>query len=301
MRIRYFFSEVLGAKLRHWRWSWGAVDENRRVVFLRVWRDDITQDNKWVKISRLDGPEPSRGGKERRQHIELIRSGFAAYGVECVAKDKDAKPRAIASFDDAKLMKLGRLEVRNTPQGRIQLVQIKGRMNVDGAANLGTPRRLLHEDLEAVETRRNLTVTQKKALVNARIGQGLFRAQVLSNWSGRCALTGCASSAVIRASHIKPWRDSTDTERLDPNNGLPLVASLDALFDAYLISFEDDGTLLVSKRLARADRTILIPKGMHLLKRPVKATLVYLQEHRRHFLAKPFGDSAIACRVGGTR
>jgi hypothetical protein len=66
MRIRDFFSEILGARLWHWRWSWGAADENRQVVFLRVWRDEFSRDEKWVKVDWLGASEPSRGGKERK-------------------------------------------------------------------------------------------------------------------------------------------------------------------------------------------------------------------------------------------
>ena len=56
--------------------------------------------------------------------------------------------------------------------------------------------------------------------------------QVLKIWGNRCCVTGSTTLDAIRASHIKPWRRSSNQERLDPYNGLPLVATLDALFDA---------------------------------------------------------------------
>ena len=62
--------------------------------------------------------------------------------------------------------------------------------------------------------------------------------------------------AALEASHIKPWADSNDSERLDPNNGLLLTASLHKLFDAGLISFEDSGKMLVSSKLSQSEREI---------------------------------------------
>src|SRR4051794_10568896 len=48
------------------------------------------------------------------------------------------------------------------------------------------------------------------------------------------------------ASHCKPWRDSSNEERLDGENGLLLTPSIDHLFDRGFIGFEDNGDLLVS-------------------------------------------------------
>jgi putative restriction endonuclease len=48
------------------------------------------------------------------------------------------------------------------------------------------------------------------------------------------------------ASHTKPWRDSTNEERLDGENGLLLTPTIDHLFDKGFISFEDKGDLIVS-------------------------------------------------------
>lgn len=55
--------------------------------------------------------------------------------------------------------------------------------------------------------------------------------------------------AHLRASHIKPWRDSTNHERLDGNNGLLLAPHVDHLFDRGLITFHVDGRILISPQL----------------------------------------------------
>jgi len=76
-------------------------------------------------------------------------------------------------------------------------------------------------------------------------------------WKGRCAVTGINVSPMLRASHIKPWRLSSDKERLDPENGLLLIANLDAAFDAKLVSFDDWGLILYSERLGSDPHSIL--------------------------------------------
>jgi hypothetical protein len=96
-----------------------------------------------------------------------------------------------------------------------------------------------------------LIETDKQALVLARRGQGLFRERV-QGIESRCRVTGVERPEHLRASHIKPWRDSTNQERLTGENGLLLTPSIDHLFDRGFISFLEDGRLLVSP-VAHAD------------------------------------------------
>ncbi len=98
-----------------------------------------------------------------------------------------------------------------------------------------------------------LTATQKEQLIQARIGQGAFRDALLDHWQSRCCVTDCAIRPVLRASHIKPWRASSNSERLDRFNGLLLVANVDALFDRFLISFSDTGEMLIGSGIDRDD------------------------------------------------
>ncbi len=121
--------------------------------------------------------------------------------------------------------------------------------------------------------------TTKKSLIEARLGQGKFRQNLMNIWNNSCAVTGCAIPELLRASHIKPWRDSTNRQRLDPNNGLLLEASLDALFDSGLISFDDNGDMLVSARLTTIERRRLrIPR--ELRNQPDENQCRYLAYHR---------------------
>ena len=139
------------------------------------------------------------------------------------------------------------------------------------------------DDAEEAEinSARNLTETEKKMLLKARIGQGEFRKSLEREWKKRCAVTGCNQRELLRASHIKPWSASDNSERIDRNNGLLLLASLDAAFECGLISFEDSGEMLTSPHLsADNQRLIGISKGMRLRLVPPKARQGYLRYHR---------------------
>lgn len=104
------------------------------------------------------------------------------------------------------------------------------------------------QDIHDILKSAALTETEKQQLIQARRGQGKFRAAVLSI-EPRCRVTGVSIPELLRASHIKPWRDSNNQERLDGNNGLMLAPHIDLLFDKGLISFSDNGLMLVSSRL----------------------------------------------------
>jgi hypothetical protein len=123
--------------------------------------------------------------------------------------------------------------------------------------------------------------TTRKALIDARLGQGQFRADVAERWVNKCAVTACGVPEMLRASHIKPWSECTNRERLDGFNGLLLVAHIDALFDNGLISFENDGSMLVSDRLAREERKrVRLPSKLRF--KLTKAEKQFLAHHRRY-------------------
>jgi len=127
----------------------------------------------------------------------------------------------------------------------------------------------------------SLQETERQAVIQSRIGQGKFRSDLVQYW-GKCAVTGCQKVELLRASHIKPWREASNQERLDMYNGLLLVPSLDAAFDAGYISFANDGSILISRSLSDDDQNKL---GIHSDLRISKLTeehIKYLQYHRKH-------------------
>jgi hypothetical protein len=140
----------------------------------------------------------------------------------------------------------------------------------------------VQNDVDEVKKTKGLPATTKKLLIDARLGQGRFRNALDLRWNETCAVTGCGVRGLLRASHIKPWKIANNEERLDPDNGLLLVATLDAAFDRGLISFADDGAMLVSRRLPRSERIRLSIAG-HLSAVPVPAQRDYLRSHRKRF------------------
>jgi putative restriction endonuclease len=100
-------------------------------------------------------------------------------------------------------------------------------------------------ELNLVQGDAALPDTQRQAIVLARRGQGLFKKRVM-NLESACRITGVNREEHLRASHCKPWRDATNEERLDGENGLLLTPTIDHLFDRGFIAFEDDGQVIVS-------------------------------------------------------
>jgi hypothetical protein len=99
--------------------------------------------------------------------------------------------------------------------------------------------------------------TEAERLVVMRIGQDIFRDALMDYWDGCCPLTGITEPGLLRASHIVPWSDCDDAQRLDVHNGLLLSALWDAAFDKGLVSFAGDGTVRASTSLSASARQAL--------------------------------------------
>jgi hypothetical protein len=102
-----------------------------------------------------------------------------------------------------------------------------------------------HHIEATIESDSRISDTDREALIIARRGQGLFKQRV-TQVEHRCRLTGVTELIHLRASHCKPWRDSSNDERLDGENGLLLTPTIDHLFDRGFIGFENSGELLIS-------------------------------------------------------
>lgn len=105
-----------------------------------------------------------------------------------------------------------------------------------------------HEEAAAIDEIQHSTlpVTEKEQLVKSRRGQGLFRSR-LEQIEHACRVTGVSNKALLIASHIKPWSESDNAERLDGNNGLLLSPHIDKLFDRGWITFTNSGDLLCAE------------------------------------------------------
>ncbi|MCB1485578.1 MAG: HNH endonuclease [Hyphomicrobiaceae bacterium] len=134
------------------------------------------------------------------------------------------------------------------------------------------------------ETRNLPRTTEAERVVVQRVGQSIFRDALMEYWGGACAVLGVAEPRLLRASHIKPWAEcETDAERLDVYNGLLLAVHLDAAFDAFLISFDDDGRIIFSDTLTESDRIALGLSSDLRLAKVAPSHLPRLAWHRERF------------------
>jgi hypothetical protein len=137
---------------------------------------------------------------------------------------------------------------------------------------------------ETINDRTDIGPTMKEQLVKSRRGQGIFRIKVRRIEKG-CRVTGVTDPRNLRASHIKPWKDCSDQEKLSGYNGLMLAPHVDHLFDKGFISFSDNGDLIISPLL---DRTVLSRWGISevLNVGPFPKQASFLAYHRKHVLKR---------------
>lgn len=126
----------------------------------------------------------------------------------------------------------------------------------------------------------NLQGKEKEAVVKARVNQGIFRDRLFQRYN-KCCLCGVSNRNLLVASHIKPWSVSEPDEKLDKDNGFLMCPNHDRLFDQGLISFDDDGNIIIANRLSLENRIPLnIRDDMKILL--TEKNKKYLQYHRNN-------------------
>ena len=125
--------------------------------------------------------------------------------------------------------------------------------------------------------------TERKGLVTSRVGQGAYRKRIIHRWEYKCAVTGFNKLDILIASHIVPWCDSNDNERLDVDNGILLSPNYDALFDKHLISFEDSGRIILSDSIDIKAYERIGLSGREKIHNLSQFNLNYLNRHRIQF------------------
>jgi putative restriction endonuclease len=142
-------------------------------------------------------------------------------------------------------------------------------------------------ELARVRSDESIPETDRAAVVLARRGQGLFKQRVM-RIERACRVTGVSLETHLRASHCKPWRDASNDERLDGENGLLLTPTVDHLFDRGFIGFEGNGDLIVAPV---ASRESLLRMGVEVERLVNVGTFSegqrrYLEYHRENVLLK---------------
>lgn len=136
----------------------------------------------------------------------------------------------------------------------------------------------IESDIELIILDSGISETEKTSLIKSRVGQGVFRQKLIAYW-GSCSVTQFQESHFLIASHIKPWRASSNVERLDLFNGLLLVPNLDRAFDCGFISFDKNGNILISPQLKDASKIGIHERLKVCLKEEHEK---YMMFHRNH-------------------
>ena len=131
---------------------------------------------------------------------------------------------------------------------------------------------------------KTLDKTEEKSLIKTRIGQGLFKNKLFEVSNG-CVICGLKTKELLIASHIKPWRESNDKERLDVNNGFLMCPIHDALFDKGYISFSNEGNILISSAIPKEEYNLLnIDENIRISINP--GQIKYIKWHRENIFLK---------------
>lgn len=125
--------------------------------------------------------------------------------------------------------------------------------------------------------------TERRGLVTSRVGQGAYRKSIIHHWEYQCAVTDFDDTRILIASHIVPWKYANDEQRLDVENGILLSPTYDALFDKHLISFENNGRIILSEEISKEAFHKINVTGNENLRKITDGNKSYLEQHRVRF------------------
>jgi len=127
------------------------------------------------------------------------------------------------------------------------------------------------------------TITERSGLVTSRVGQGAYRKRIIHRWEYKCAVTNFNKLDILIASHIVPWAQSNDNERLDVNNGILLSPTYDALFDKHLITFDQKGKIILSDKIEHSAYQKIGVTGNEQIHELSQYNIHYLDRHNQIF------------------
>lgn len=232
----------------------------------RLWKFKLSEVDQWVHVGGAGGGEkPARRRPRRprgvvmsgkRMDVFSMRVWLGTFGdaVFLAAFSQQNVSRALGDYGTpmAAPMPKGAVGGRMVPEVPALHRLLRHAFQLSKAL----PNELLHTFEKRVATLPKATEAER--LVIQRVGQNLFGDSLLDLWEGRCAVTGLAVPALLRASHIKPWADcETDAERLGVYNSILLAPHLDTAFDREFITIQNDDAIIVSESLDAGDRSAL--------------------------------------------
>lgn len=198
--------------------------------------------------------------------FEYVSSGFVKFISELVGFDSDY----FETLDSSKKLRQG-----------IRFFFHKVGVSIPKAYDLFSQQQVAEKSFDYSYVMPNST--EREGLVNSRVGQGAYRKRIIHRWEYKCAVTGFEKPDILIASHIVPWKDSTDNERLDVNNGILLSPVYDALFDKHLISFENSGKIILSNSIEKEAFKKIGVNGDEMIRSFNFGNKFYLDQHRIQF------------------
>jgi hypothetical protein len=254
---------------------WSFVDES--VIVLCVWLHEMELDYTGIyvheNLQKLANEElakrnrPGLSGTEKARHTNRANKAskfhsttYAAYRdrrpVRVIILGKDVGKEGDAEHAEGRMLDPmpwfvdGFDGLTGDIRLRRGLIPAQAPLTEDELTALA-----LSQDVAIIENNENLSDTEKEALIKGRVGQGLFRTRLLQRWDSKCAVTKSGKPGLLIASHIIPWSQcATVGQRLNPSNGLLLASSVDRLFDAGYITFDDRFQIIISKSLTLLDQ-----------------------------------------------
>ncbi|MER8369680.1 HNH endonuclease signature motif containing protein [Mesorhizobium sp. M1378] len=279
------------------QWHWSVIQDVRAGEFVVLARDGSIEGVGIVRQTAVpDSPKPA-GFPDGKWHSLgwLLPTTFILFNQ---ARDRDALTAGLF----LERVKYSPLLNQSDGTGRGAQIYLTSIRDIDGVALFERIAQIL--DVEAPGWLQNAignapqddvplgpnppTPTTRQAIIQARVGQGQFRKDLLDLWGRKCCATGLDILDLLVASHIHPWAAASDVEKLDKFNGLLLSPAFDAAFDKGLISLADDGTWLNTGNLTPGQ---LAQAGLATFERyPVsgltKNHFKYLELHRQSAQAR---------------
>lgn len=251
--------------------AWNAEMPNGEALFIAWAKESEFRNEELISSTIFIFNHPANtkpGGKRRKKDIDrILQTGEKAYLI-------------LADGEPAKGIRNGIRDVIY----RINIQNLDDRViaiPIYNCSLTGWHHEVKDDVEDAIEMsirESNIDETEKESIIKARRGQGVYRQNLIKYWKG-CAVSGYKGISLLVASHIQPWSESSNEQRLNKYNGLLLLPNLDKAFDAGLITFESNGNISISPQLQEPEK-LGINATMKILTTLTPAHEIFMEYHR---------------------
>lgn len=187
------------------------------------------------------------------------------------------------SFQEEKILKQTKREILECKNWGKLAEYLNIKLNNEKEQILTPKKEIDNDEIIKIIDPDNINEVERSIISKFRVGQSDLR-DILLNNKRCCEICGIRNKELLITSHIKPWAKSNKFEKLDSENVLLLYSIHDALFDKGLISFSDDGSIIISTLLDSSNRVLLHLTGKEKILVDSKNKKEYLKFHRENIL-----------------